>query len=98
MAPPQEFSWAVIATTKDGKRWQNGVRLKMREDAEEYAEIHVKQGRGPEGRKGYVTATSIVRCDDRPRNSITRERGRSLLGFMDGECHYLSWHEVGTPA
>jgi hypothetical protein len=98
VAPPQEFSWAVIATTKDGKRWQNGVRFHTHEQAEQYCEVHVQQNYGPKGREGYVTTTSIIRSDDRPRNSIFRHRGRPTLGFTDGECHHLSWHEVGTPA
>jgi hypothetical protein len=97
-APPQEFSWKVIATTKDRKRWENGVRLRTREEAKQYCEIHVQQDYGPEGKEGYVTKTSIIRTDDRPRNSIFKERGRPTLGFTHGDCHLLSWHEVGTPA
>jgi hypothetical protein len=91
--PKQTFSWRVEATTKDGKRWCNGVRLATREEAKVYIQAHVSFDLE---KQGYVTA-EVLRCDGEPPvNSITRRRagGRAFLGFMHGTCTSLEWQPV----
>jgi hypothetical protein len=92
--PPPGHSCRVEAITKDGKRWSNGVRLSTREEAEVY--VHWYARHELEDRGGYVTA-EILRCDDEPRNDISRRRagGRPSLGFTHGECGLLEWRVTG---
>ena len=58
-ATPQDHSWRVEATTNDGRRWLNGVRLGTKEEAEVYISSHVQFDLEQEG---YVTAR-VCRCD-----------------------------------
>jgi hypothetical protein len=91
VAPPPDHSWRVIATTPDGRRWQNGVRLVTEEEAREYADVHARGEL-----EGYVTA-EVLRCDEQPRNSIDHRRsGRVVLIFTDGECGLLHWKPLPT--
>ena len=89
--PPPDHAWLVEATTKDGKRWRNGVRLRTKEEAKVYVEafarFHLEKA-------GYVTGR-VVRSDGEPNNcSIIRtyKRGRPTLLFEDGQCVLLDWH------
>jgi hypothetical protein len=86
IAPPPDHSWRVIATTANGRRWQNGVRLYTEEQAKLYADVSAR-----EELEGYVTA-EVLRCNEHPRNSIHRQRsGRVDLVFNHGECTLLGW-------
>ena len=49
----QDHSWLVEASTKDGHRWRNGVRLATKEEAEVYIEAHAAFDLE---KAGYVTA------------------------------------------
>jgi len=93
-APPPDHSWRVVVTTKDGKRWDYGARFFTEEDAREFGDLHAREELELEG---YVTA-EILRCNERPWNSIIHERGKSRFTFPHGTCHLLGWHEVGAPA
>jgi hypothetical protein len=90
--PPQNHSWLVEATTKDGKRWRNGVRLATKEEAQAYIESHV---RFDLEKAGYLTAR-LVRCEDESANCFLYRRTRGgrcvTLGFPDGLCTSLHWH------
>jgi hypothetical protein len=93
--PRQLHSWRVEATTKDGRRWGNGVRLGTKEEAKVYVESYVPFDLE---KAGYASA-EIIRCDDEPRNSITRSRakGRPKLIFKHGTCGTLEWVEIEEP-
>jgi hypothetical protein len=84
-----DHSWRVEASTQDGKRWQNGVRLETKKEAEAYIEAHVRYDLE---KHGYVTA-KIVRCDDEANCSVIRRsrKGRPTLVFPDGQCTILRW-------
>ncbi len=87
--PPQGYSWRVEATTADGQRWINGVRLKTSEESEVYIEAFA---RFELEEHGYVTA-EMLRCDGEPAtNSISRNRkgGRPILNFLHGTCGCLN--------
>lgn len=91
--PTPDGSWRVEATTSDGRRWVNGVRLRSREEAVVYAEEHVPFDLR---RQGYVSA-DIVRCDLPPTNQWigrARKGGQSTLHFEHGTCGSLGWHPV----
>jgi hypothetical protein len=91
-----DHSWRVEATTGDGRRWINGVRLESREEAQVYIDEHVRYDLEDDG---YATA-EILRSDDPPTNWITRKRkgGRSTLGFEHGTCTSLSWKPLSVVA
>jgi hypothetical protein len=96
-APKPDGPWRVEAITKDGTRWQSGVRLATKEEAEVYAEWYAKLELQEQG---YVTA-EVIRCDSDDLNcSISRRsrrpNGRPTLVFPDGSCVLLGWHQVPT--
>ena len=95
-APKHNHSWRIEASTQDGKRWQNGVRLETKEQAEVYIEAHVRYDLE---KQGYVTA-KIVRCDDEANCSVIRNsrKGRPTLVFPDGQCTMLGWGDVTVTA
>jgi hypothetical protein len=91
----QGYSWLIEATTADGQRWRNGVRLWSKEEAEVYVEWFV---RFELEKVGYVTA-EIIRADGEESNCpIVRSRkgGRPTLLFAHGECVLLGWHPVAS--
>ena len=90
--PTPDHSWLVEASTKDGCRWRNGVRLKTKEEAEVYVVAHAAFELE---KAGYVTARAI-RCDDLPNCYVMRARkgGRADLVFQDGSCVLLNWQKV----
>jgi hypothetical protein len=87
--PKPTSSWRVEPTTKDGKRWINGVRLKTKEEAEAYRDYHARYELEE---AGYVTG-DIVQGDDLPNCSVIRRRkgGRTTLLFPHGGCEWLDW-------
>ena len=87
--PPPTSSWRVEPTTKDGKRWSNGVRLASKEEAVAYRDHHACYELEE---AGYVTA-DILQGDDLPNCSVTRNRkgGRTTLVFGHGDCVLLPW-------
>jgi hypothetical protein len=56
--PPPTSSWRVEPTTKDGKRWSNGVRLASKEEAVAYRDHHACYELEE---AGYVTADILAR-------------------------------------
>jgi hypothetical protein len=85
-----DHSWRVEATTKDGRRWTNGVRLASHEEAEVYVQAHAAFELAE---AGYVTA-EVVRDDKAEANcSVIRNKkgGRPTLVFREGECVLLHW-------
>jgi len=91
--PPQDYSWRVEAITEDGKRWQNGVRLRTKEEAEVYIQSHVRFNLK---KSGYVTA-KIIRCEGEESNcgiSRARAKGRPTLNYEEGQGRLLNWHKV----
>jgi hypothetical protein len=89
--PPPNGSWRVEVTDDKGQRWRSGVTLATEEEAEVYGDVHARAEVA-----GYVTAR-LIRSDDAPSCSISRTTRRSnrwSLGFMDGECWRMRWHEV----
>jgi hypothetical protein len=86
-------SWRVEVTTKDGRRWTNGVCFKTRAEAEAYEQTHA---RDELEKAGYDTA-EILHGDADATCSMIRARKGGLLHlvFTDGECHLLHW-QSGT--
>jgi hypothetical protein len=84
-SPPQGYSWLVVATTSDGKRWHNGVRLETKEEAEVFVEAYAKFDLE---KAGYLTGEVIRSDGDEWNCSIIRHRkgGRPTLLFPDGQC------------
>ena len=92
-SPPQRHSWLVEATTKDGRRWRNGVRLGTKGEAEVYVESYVPFDLE---KAGYASA-GIIRSDGDEANCfITRRRkgGRPTFSFEDGQCVLQEWQPV----
>jgi hypothetical protein len=99
--PPQDHSYRVVVIAKDGKRWENGVRLKTREEAETYIEWYIKPDfeRAPDVDYG---SSEILRCEGGgPIQDITwktasgKKARRPTFGFPDGKCYLNSWHPEG---
>lgn len=93
--PPPDHSWRVIATTKDGRRWENGARLYTEEAARDYAEWYAKPHLDKHG--SYVKA-EIVRCDgEQPTNQLTwktasgKKARKPTMFFEHGTCGDLRW-------
>jgi hypothetical protein len=86
----QTYSFRVEATTKDGQRWHNGVRLKTREEAETYMEEFARRDLEEHG---YVTAEVIRRENEEANNLIYRKRkgGRRLHLAELGDLVSLKW-------
>lgn len=98
-SPPQGYSWLVEATTKDGKRWRNGVRLETKEEAEVYVEqfgrSDLEKG---EGEPSYQTSRIIRSDSDEVNCSIIRKRkgdGPTLI-FHDGHGHAAEWSVINA--
>ena len=90
--PPQDHSWLVEATTKDGQRWRNGVRLRTKEEAELYIESHVQ----PQLEKAGFVSAKVIQDGVPPNCNLYRKTrgGRVvILGFEDGQCHSLHWRD-----
>jgi hypothetical protein len=93
-SPPQGHSWLVEATTKDSKRWRNGVRLSTKEEAEAYVEF----ARFDLEKEGYLTGW-VIHCEgEKPNCSISRRRkgGRPTFLFPDGGCAWLGWSVINA--
>jgi hypothetical protein len=86
-------SWQIEVVSMSGRIWRDGVRLGTREEAEAYIEFYARYDV-----EGFATA-AILRCDDEPKQSITRSgrNGRPTLRFMHGECGLLHWSETAAP-
>jgi hypothetical protein len=90
-------SWRVEVLTKDGKRYENGVRLATEEEADRYRMVFDITGFWNEGI--IIVGTVVIDCGDDPNCGMERTKKGKIthrLIFPHGGCGWLGWTEVGT--
>jgi hypothetical protein len=100
-------SWQIIAITKDGQRWANGVRLATEAEADVYRMTHVvnnfweefKNDKKLKEPQHVFVGTEAIPTNDEPNVSVHRDSKGKLkaqVGFEHGTCHLFGWNPIAA--
>jgi hypothetical protein len=91
---PTVRSWRVVATTKGGKRYSDGVRLATEEEAHLYCGVAFF-----DLRNRHVVRTTVIRSNEEPTASMRNQRTGELIRsvkFTHGACDQFGWSECNA--
>jgi hypothetical protein len=99
--PTNVKSWRVEVLAKDGRWFENGIRLATEEEIDVYRFLHVGQDFWKTFDKFPVVpvATFTFRSADEPNVRFHRKKNGKLtptIEFPHGGCVWFGWTEVGT--